>query len=84
MKHPMTFNSVMKKTLHIMVPLDIEHQTNNLLQHSLGIIHAQNNMLIGLMQISAKKFKVPCILAITYNSFQTLINATCKHIPNNL
>jgi hypothetical protein len=54
-----------------MVPLDIEHQTNNLLQHSLGIIHAQNNMSVGLMQMSAQTFKVPCILAITYSSFQT-------------
>ncbi len=74
-----------------MVPLDIEHQTNNLLQHSLGIIHAKNNMSIGLIQMFAQKFKVPCILGITYNSFQTLINATCKqykdyfsNIPNNL
>jgi hypothetical protein len=91
MKHPMIFNSVMKKTLQIMVPLNIEHQANNLLQHSLGIIHAQNNMPIGLMQMFAQKFKVPCILAITYSSFQTPINATYKHykdyfsnIPNNL
>ncbi len=75
----MTFNSVMKKTLQIMVPLDIEHQTNNLLQHSLGIIHAQNNMPIGVMQMFAQNFKVLCILAITYISFQTPINATCKH-----
>jgi len=74
-----------------MLPLDIEHLTNNLLQHSLGIIHAKNNMSIGFMQMSTQKFKVPYILAITYNSFQRLINATCKHykdyfsnIPNNL
>jgi len=93
MKHPMTFNNVMKKTSQIMVPLDIEHQTNNLLQHSLGIIHAKNNMSIGLIQMFAQKFKVPYILVITYNNFKTLINATCKHynykdyfsnIPNNL
>jgi hypothetical protein len=50
-----------------MVPLDIEHRTNNLLQHSFNIIHAQNNMSIGLMQMSAQTFKVPCILVITYN-----------------
>jgi hypothetical protein len=52
-----------------MVPLGIENQMDNLLQHSLGIIYANNNMSINLMQMSAQKFKVPCILAITYNSF---------------
>jgi hypothetical protein len=51
-----------------MVPLDIEHKINNLLQHSLGIIHAQNNMSIGLMQMSTQTSKILCILVITYSS----------------